>query len=76
EVEKKVLVTAERRILKREYQLGRGNPIYHPIVLKDQDSTALVIGHVLDANGEDTYFKHWLMEPGHNTGLLHRCTGY
>ncbi|CAG8735951.1 14269_t:CDS:2, partial [Dentiscutata heterogama] len=44
------------------------------IVLKDQDSTASVIGHVLDANGEDTYFEHWLTEPSHNTGLLHRCT--
>ncbi|CAG8618900.1 11311_t:CDS:1, partial [Dentiscutata heterogama] len=63
----------ERRILKREYQLGRRNPMYLPvqlekskmdkrykpwIVLKDQDSTALVIGRVLEANGEDTYFKH------------------
>ncbi|CAG8606546.1 336_t:CDS:2 [Dentiscutata heterogama] len=90
EIEKKVLVTAERRILKREYQLGYRNPMYLPvqleksktdkrckpwIVLKDQDSTAPVIGCVLDANSEDTYFEHWLTEPGHNTGLLHRCTG-
>ncbi|CAG8514593.1 10211_t:CDS:2, partial [Dentiscutata heterogama] len=79
----------ERRILKKEYQLGRGNPIYLPvqlkkskpdkrckpwIVLKDQVLTAPVIGRVLDANSKDTYFEHWLTEPGHNTGLLYRCT--
>ncbi|CAG8748924.1 1940_t:CDS:2, partial [Dentiscutata heterogama] len=86
----KVFEKTERRILKREYQLGHKNPIYLPvqlkksktdkrykpwIVLKDQDLTASIISRVLDATGEDTYFEHWLTEPGHNTGLLHRCTG-